>query len=296
MGIPEATMVRSFLSPAQELRSQQVQTAHKRMKCLEEATAEALKYHDKYLAAVEKVMSCLLDSSDTWEDIRTHLGDPNTRNMEITGPSAGRLAAAYNTWKVSKELRMLRDQLEGLQNMSKIGHKHTKTAKKHVEEMEKAAKRCANVNSAENDARIAQCNGKVKEKLLKKKQTQNALLASLDRKVMNDMTSTGTWWCPKLVSQCDELYDAFVKLGHHTLACFSDGASSVPLQQASPQQGAHSTVPNPSPNTSYVAPPANAGLPGDAGYTGNGSTGGPYNVRTTTPGVPLQFDSVPRTV
>lgn len=285
-------MTRTSLSPAQQVRAQQIHAAHTNMKQLEEATAEALKYHDKYLDAMEKVMTCLLNSSDTWEDVRTHIGT-ESRTMDAIAPSGGRLAAAYNTLKVSKELRVLRDQLQGLHIISKSGRQHTKKAKSHLEKMETAARKCAEVNSHEYESKIAQRTGKAKDKLVKEKHEQDALMESLDKTVMNDLKSTGAWWSVKLVSTCDELYNSFVMLGRRTLACFSDGEPSQPISRISP-----AATPQAMPGSFAATPIANRSLPRVAmagtGYAGESPHAGLYNPATTASGVPLQFESVPR--
>jgi hypothetical protein len=266
------------------------------MKQLEEATAEAVKYHDKYLAAMEKVMTCLLNSSDTWRDIRTHLGQGGTTAMDDVAPSGGRLAASYNTWKVSKEMQMLRDQLMTLQDLSKAGRQQTKKAKSDVEELEKAAKKCAEVNSADNEAKIAQRSGSAREKLLKEKKAQNERVGSLDRTVMNSMQSIGTWWCATLVSQCDELYHGFTQLGHRTLACFATSAPQQPDRQQvsvvssnafTHGQGTTATI-----NTSFPT-----GLAMGVGHTRSATSAWPHNTAAATAsGVPVKFDSYPRNV
>lgn len=266
-------MTRSYLSPAQEVRARQINAAHTHVKELEEATAEAIKYHDKYFAAMEKVMTCLLDSSDTWADVRAHLGPTSATAMDSIGPSGGRLAAAYNTLKVSKELRVLRDQLEALKEATKSGRKHTKRAKAHVEEMEKCAKKCAEVNSAEYEAKVTQKTGKAKDKLVLERRSQNTHLSVLDDMVVKDLTSTGTWWCAKLVTHIDEIYDAYVNLGHRTLACFAESTS----QQSAPQPPPAVPTNPPALINNFQNPP--------------NAIAGPYNPATAASGVPLQFES-----
>ncbi|TPP42699.1 hypothetical protein CGC21_11920 [Leishmania donovani] len=194
-------MTKSYLSPDQQLRAQQVYTTHKHLKELSMATKEALIYHDKYIAAMEKVISCLLNNSDTMEDARKHLAQEAAVDIQPTSPTAGRLAAAYSNWRVSAELHMMRTELEFLKEVSTTGREAVKKTKNAVHGLEKVAKKCAHVNSPEFEAKISNKSAKALEKLLHEQRETNTMMMSMENAIKNDMMSLATSWSAKLVTR-----------------------------------------------------------------------------------------------
>ncbi|CBZ29132.1 hypothetical protein, unknown function [Leishmania mexicana MHOM/GT/2001/U1103] len=230
-------MTTSYLSQHQQLRVQQVYTTHKHLKELNIATKEVLVYHDKYLAAMEKLMSCLLNNSDVMEDARRHLAQEAAVVIQPTCPTAGRLAAAYRNWRVSAELQMMRTELEFLKEVSTTGREAVKKTKNAVHGLEKVAKKCAHVNSPEFEAKISSKSGKALEKLLNERQEADTVMMNIENAIKNDMVSLATSWSAKLVTRGDALYTAFRSLGCRTVACFPTTVPTLPQGMPSPAAG-----------------------------------------------------------
>ncbi|CAG9579229.1 hypothetical protein LMJF_31_0750 [Leishmania major strain Friedlin] len=237
-------MTKSYLNQDQQLRAQQVYTTHKHLKELSMATKEALTYHDKYLAAMEHVMSCLLNNSDALEDARKHLTQEAAVDIQPTFPTAGRLAAAYSNWRVSAELHMMRTELEFLKEVSTTGHEAVKKTKNAVHGLEKVAKKCAHVNSPEFEAKISSKSGKALEKLLHEQRETNTMMMSIENAIKKDMMSLATSWSAKLVTRGDALYTAFRSLGCRTVACFP--TTDPTLSQGMPPPAAGYVLSQPS--------------------------------------------------
>ncbi|CAC9518101.1 hypothetical protein conserved [Leishmania donovani] len=252
-------MTKSYLSPDQQLRAQQVYTTHKHLKELNMATKEALIYHDKYIAAMEKVISCLLNNSDAMEDARKHLAQEAAVDIQPTSPTAGRLAAAYSNWRVSAELHMMRTELEFLKEVSTTGREAVKKTKNAVHGLEKVAKKCAHVNSPEFEAKISNKSAKALEKLLHEQRETNTMMMSMENAIKNDMMSLATSWSAKLVTRGDALYTAFRSLGCRTVACFPTTALTLPQRMPPPTAG-------------YVLPPPSSASTSES-YSGGNAVG-----------------------
>ncbi|CAM42514.1 hypothetical protein, unknown function [Leishmania braziliensis MHOM/BR/75/M2904] len=230
-------MTKSYLSQEQQLRAEQVFITHKHLKELNLASEQALAYHDKYLAAMEKVMSCLLNNSDTIESVRTHLAEEAPVNTQPTLPMTGRLAAAYSNWRASPELKMMQTELEFLKEVSATGRHAAKKTKNAVQVLEHMAKKCSKVNTPEFEAKVCSTAGKAQEKLLREQQVKNMEMVKVEKAILNDMISLATSWSTKLITRSDALYTAFAGLGHRTVACFSITAPAVPHRVPLPPAG-----------------------------------------------------------
>lgn len=288
-------MAKTYLNQIQQLRAQQVTTTHRHLKELNLATEEALKYHDKYLAAMEKVMSCLLNNSDAVEDVRKHL--PNNGGAEVvsTFATAGRLAAAFNNWRLSQELQDMRVELELLKKESTTGRHTAKDTKNVVQGLERVAKKCANVNSAEFQEKIDRQSGKSRDKLVREQQEENARLHTIESGIIRDMTSLAVSWSAKLVDRGESLYRAFAAVGRRAVAAFP-GEHGAPHAGAYPPAAAAAAAP---PHPLSTAAPASScsAAAGDYGapaayVSAEGASANAAAVSGgTAAGVPLEFNA-----
>ncbi|KAK7201951.1 hypothetical protein NESM_000263000 [Novymonas esmeraldas] len=220
-------MGKSYLSQTQQLRVQQVCTTHKHLKELNLATEEALKYHDKYFAALEKVMSCLLNNSDAIEDVRRHLDPESAAKVQPTVPTVGRLAAAHSTWHASAELQALRTELEFLKEISSTGRHSAKKTKNSIGGLEKAAKKCEDVNSADYLEKLERKSGKSHEKLLRVQREENTQMERIENGIVEDMRSLAVSLSTKLVTRGTALQHAFASVGFQMSASFADGSTAA---------------------------------------------------------------------
>lgn len=297
---------RECLTADQQKRVQHVRAIHVSMKDLNAALNEAVRCHDRYVDALDKVVNALALQSDTLEDAREHLGQC-AASILPTHAAAKRLCEGFNAWKVSEELRALRKELDDLKQLTESGRQTTKRNKTTVENLEKYAIRCAAVNTADHTAKIEERKGKAREKLMNERRDLNASLATYDASVSLDIQTTGEWWSKMLVTHCDDVYNAFAHLGRRTVAEFpppsrSPAASQAPQPQLPPpqQSAPHSCAPpaaaaatpqghngSGAPPTLYTNYATGVPVPPPAAGTHPGY-GGDAN---TAAGVPLEFQT-----
>ncbi|KAG5496908.1 hypothetical protein GH5_01415 [Leishmania sp. Ghana 2012 LV757] len=244
-------MAKSYLNQHQQLRAQQVSTMHEQLRELSQATKEALKLYAKYLASMEKVMSCLLSSSAAVDHMQSHLNHKDATGAQPTAQTSDRLAGAYSSWRTSAELKMMRTELEFLQEVSTTSRDAAKRTKSAVAALKKAAKKCANVNSPEFEAKTSRSSGKKLEKLLREQRERNAEVKKMESSVSDDVAFLVTSCSSKLVTRCEALYAAFASLGHRTSACFPDvdlkpsRGSPPPAGESAPQRPCSASPPEP---------------------------------------------------
>lgn len=260
-------MSATYLHPVQQLRVHQVVQTHKNLKELNLATEEAVRCHDRYYAALEKVMSCLLNNSDVMEEVRRTGAPDMTTVMAPTAALTSNLVSAYTNWRLSPELDALRGELEALRVLSTEGRHTAKNAKTLSQKVERCATQCAYVNSPAFQSKMAHRTGKAQEKLANEARDVNAKMVEQDMALYQAMKSNSVWWSTKLTGRVQELYGAFARLGGRTAAVF--------------------------PPTLYSAPPPMAlGVPAAAGAAAPAAL--PYiqsrgDAASYTSGVPLDF-------
>jgi hypothetical protein len=227
-------MSATHLSPTQQLRTRQAFQSHKYLKELNEATEEAVRCHDRYFAALEKVMTCLLNNSDILEEVRQTIG-PEGGAIVPTSPSTRQLVAAYTNWKMSPELDALRVELEALRVLSTEGRHSAKKTKLLSGNVERCSKRCTAVNSAEYQAKVARSSAKAQEKLIGEARAANTKMLELDMSLYQELKANSVWWSTKMVCRANEVYGAFSRLGGRTVMVFpaavcgsTAGASAQP--------------------------------------------------------------------
>ncbi|KAG5497551.1 hypothetical protein JKF63_03815 [Porcisia hertigi] len=213
-------MTKVHITDDQQLRVKQVHTTHQHLKELTLATQEALKYHGKYLSAWEKVMNCLSNNSKDVVGMHVHVSQEAAMQMQSTAPTTARLLSAHNNWCHSGEMKMMRAELESLQEVSATACGTTRKLKKTLAELQKAAKKCTDVNSPKYALKISTNYGKSQEKLLRKKREANANMAIVEDTIQNDMRSLATSWSATMVERGGALYAAFAGLGYRMASCF----------------------------------------------------------------------------
>ncbi|KPI83991.1 hypothetical protein ABL78_6966 [Leptomonas seymouri] len=227
-------MTGAHLNPTQQLRSRQAFQSHKYLKELNEATEEAVRLHDKYFAALEKVMTCLLNNRDILEEVRQTIG-PDGAAVVSTAPATTQLVSAYTNWKMSPEMDTLRGELEALRALSTEGRHTAKVTKTLSLTAEQCAKKCAYVNSPEYQAKVAHRSGAAQEKLISEARAENAKLLQLDMSLYQELKANSTWWSTKLAYRANELCSAFSRLGSRIVASFPAPmyavAANAPMMQ-----------------------------------------------------------------
>lgn len=291
------------LDTQQQRRVKHVRAVHTSMKDLNAALSEALRCHDRYYAAMDKVVNLLALHSDTLEDAREQLGSC-VADFTPTHSVAGQLCNAHNAWKASEEMAGLRKELDDLKGLTESGRQMTKRAKTNVEEMEKCAIRCAAVNSTEHRSKIAERSGKAREKALVEQREVNAKMAMLDTKVQQDVQATGVWWSEKVALHCGSLYTTVAQLGQRTVALFplTPAASHAPPSYTAgqpPQKEQPPLPPPPPPPAASSSPPAlysterreTVEMP-VVGQPVNAAQAGGYGAgANSAAGVPLEFQT-----
>ncbi|KAG5495789.1 hypothetical protein JIQ42_02649 [Leishmania sp. Namibia] len=244
-------MTKSYLNQHQQLRAQQLSTMHEQLRELSQATKKALKLHAKYLASMEKVMSCLLSSSAAVDHMQSHLDHKVATGAQPTAQTSDRLAGAYSSWSTSAELKMMRTELEFLHEVSTTSRDAAKRTKSAVAALQKAAKKCANVNSPEFESETSRSSGKKLEKRLREQRERNAEVKKMESSVSDDVAFFVTSCSSKLIIRGEALYAAFASLGHRTLACFPDVGLKpsrglpLPLGESAPPRPYSASPPEP---------------------------------------------------
>ncbi|GET91072.1 hypothetical protein, unknown function [Leishmania tarentolae] len=226
---PHQNMPKSYLTQDQRLRAQHVCSTHKHLKELSLATKEALKYQDKYLSAMERVMNCLSNSSDVMEDARKKFDEEAAVNIQPTSSTTSRLVTAYRTWHMSAEQKMMRTELEYLKEACITGREAVKKTKKTVHVLENVAKKCAHVNSPSFNAKMSRKSGTALEKVLQEQRETNTEMTNIENASKTDMMSLVQSWSAQLATRSDALYTAFGGLGCRTVACFPAPDPALPL-------------------------------------------------------------------
>lgn len=202
---------------------QQVDKTHEHTKALHELAEEALKYHDKYLHAIEKLTTSLMDNSNCMEEMRKSFKD-NGQGMTATYEVTAAVAAAFNTFKASVEVKTLRDCLCRLSDVSTIAKRNAKVTRGKIEEFDVAAKKHAKRTAGDYQQKLAQATGKKKEKLLHEDQAEEELLKKMDGTVKESLHSLCAWWAERLTTESEELYKTYRDVGTHLARCYSDNS------------------------------------------------------------------------
>ncbi|KPA73853.1 hypothetical protein ABB37_09488 [Leptomonas pyrrhocoris] len=225
----------TYLNPTQQLRFRQAAQSHKYLKELNEATEEAVRCHDKYFAALEKVMTCLLNNNDILEEVRQTIG-PEGATVVPTTPATTQLVSAYTNWKMSGEVDALRGEVEALRVLSTEGRHTAKATRILSENVARRARRCADVNRPAYQAKIAHCKGKAQEKLVNNARDENAKMVQMDTLLFQALKANSVWWSTKLTCRTNELYAAFARLGGRAAVAFpvpmyASAAAAAPVTQ-----------------------------------------------------------------
>ncbi|KAG5471299.1 hypothetical protein LSCM1_01374 [Leishmania martiniquensis] len=256
-------MPQTHLTQHQRTRAQYVSTMHEQLKALSLATKEALTYYDKYLVAMEKVMGCLVKSSAAVDDMERYLELKGTAGAPPLSQMSGCLAAAYSRWHTSAELNMMRTELDFLQEVSTTGRRIAKQTKNASAVLDKAAKKCATVNSPKFEAKASCSSGKRLEKLLREQQERNTEMKKIEKAVADDVASLTTSCSTKLATRGRALYAAFASIGHRTLVCFPDVCLN-PSPKAPTGENASAPLPAPPPSSANPTKPHHEDKPPDA--------------------------------
>lgn len=221
-------------------RLQQVDKTHLHTKALHDLAAEAVKYHDKYMDAMERLMSCLLDNSDCMEEMRKRYGEDESNSggpipptYEVTGAVAG----AFNNFKSSVQVKALRDSLNKLADCSTIAKRNAKVSRSKIEEFDAAAKKNAKRNTEETQQKLAAAKGKKREKLLQEQQAEERRMANLNAAVEASIQSLCSWWAEQLAGQAEDLYRAHRDVGSYLARCYADTTqTAAPPPSTLPQR------------------------------------------------------------
>ncbi|KAK7201952.1 hypothetical protein NESM_000263100 [Novymonas esmeraldas] len=251
-------MTKTYLTEEQVRRAEHLAFLHKSLSSLGDATAEAIKYHDKYVAALDKMVGLLLDNSDALEEIRRLFGGAG---IEPTFEVTGQLSTSFTTWKESRELLHIREDLLGLSDTSAVAKRNVKMTEKTCASLEAAQKQCAKLSSPSQQRKMERSVPRQQRLLREKKENTLTLKAELDHAVSESMRSLSAWWAKKLASLSCTLTTDFAKLGELTSKCYAP--PPPPPNPASgpqhPQQQVASAPPT------HTAPPVPAQSHHEAG-------------------------------
>jgi vacuolar-type H+-ATPase subunit H len=240
-------MPKEFLDAEQLQRSDQLYFTHKALSSIEAAAREAVKQHDKYIDAVDKVISAILDNSDCMEETRRLFGSSGETAIAPTFEVTGRLSDAFTAWKSSTEVRKLRADLEALGDLSRTAKRSVKLAEESSSDLEKAAQKAAKYNTKNVEKRMKHG---YSARLTRRKEQWNAAntqVLVMDNAVIESMLSLGKWWSGKLVAVTEGLCASYAHIGAVTTTLFS--SHSVNLSPTGEQLQA---PPSPRPSTQQL--------------------------------------------
>lgn len=214
-------MVKNTYDAEHAHRLQQVDRTHLHTKALHELAVEAVKYHDKYMSVMEKLMSCLLDNSDCMEEMRKRF-DEDGQGITPTYEVTGAVASAFNNYKSSVQVKSLRDILCKLADVSTIAKRNAKVTRSKIEEFGTAAKKRAKRSACENTQKLAQATGKKREKVMRERRADEEQMASMDAAVEESVKSLCGWWAEQLALEAKDLYRAHRDVGVYLARCHED--------------------------------------------------------------------------
>lgn len=248
-------MTRESYDAEQAHRLQQVDKTHLHTKALHDIAVEAVKYHDKYLSALERLTNCIRDNSDCMEGMRKRF-ENNGQGITPTDSITTALAGAFNNFKTSVQVKAMRDTLCKLADVSTIAKRNAKVSRSKIEAYGAAAKKNAKRINEDLPQKIAQANGKKKDKILQEQRAAEEQMASLNTAVEESMHALCTWWAEQLAAETEDLHKACRNLGSYLARCFEEGRQPIapppstlpqhamyPRAESAEMDGATRTVP-----------------------------------------------------
>lgn len=224
-------------------RLQLVDQTHLHAKALHLAAEEALKYHDKYVAAMAEVMSCLLDNSDCMEKMRRLLGEAGQSMIAPTYEATGAVAAAFETVKASVPMKAMRDCLCKMADVSTVAKRNAKVTRTTLEEQDVAARKYAKRAVSETPQKLANVTAKKREKVEQEHRTEEARLVVMDARVLESLSSLCGWWAERLAGEAEELYAVHRHVGLHLTQCYADTTHlTAPPPSVLPQRAVNTQV------------------------------------------------------
>lgn len=273
-----------FLSTAQTMRADQLKMTHKSLSALTDATANAIKYHDKYVAALDTLMVCLLDCSDAVEQTRALFGPSGAASIPPTFEVTGQLAGSFETWKGSPELLKVRHDLDELSETCLVAKRNVKSAEKKESKVEDcAARRAKDAAHLERRSEARYWSASTR----RKKGHFDALsgeMKELDADLILTMKTDGAWWAGRLAALSRMFADDTARLGGAAIRCFAPQQSAPrdapqPAASALPAQGWSSAAPH---TVSDDSPYGTATYVSSPPRIANGfATGTPYRPQLT---------------
>lgn len=213
-------MPKEYLNAEQLQRSDQLYFTHKALSTVQDAAKEAMKQYDKYLEAMDKVVSALLDNSDCVEETRKLFGPRGEQQLAPTFEVTGRLSDAFAAWKASGAVKKMRADLEALGDLSGTAKRSVKLAEKSSSDLEKAAQKAAKYNTDKMERKIDKGRSSRQKRLKEQQDEANAQVQVMDNAVIESMLSLGKWWSGKLVALTDGLYESYADIGTAIISIF----------------------------------------------------------------------------
>ncbi|KPI83993.1 hypothetical protein ABL78_6968 [Leptomonas seymouri] len=202
-------MPKSFLDEAQQQRSDQLFFTHKALSSVQGAATEAVRQYDKYVKAVEKVISTILENSDCIEEMRQSLGPRGEALIPPTFEATSLLFDSFTAWKSSADVKNLRSDLEALADLSCMAKRSVKLAEKSSADLAKAAHKAANFNTKEMERKISDASASRQKRLKAQQDEVNEQARMMDTAVVESMLSLGSWWSKKLIVVAEGLYRSY---------------------------------------------------------------------------------------
>lgn len=210
------------LSTAQAMRSAQLKMTHMSLTALEEAAAKAIAYQGKYMAAVENLISCMLDCSDAVEQTRALLGADGAERMTPTFEVTGQLSQSFEAWKSSAELLQVKHDFETLMHMCTVAKRTTRIGEEQEEQVVKYAARCAKKAPRVRTRGTSPSGSVAAPKRESASHTARvAKLEELNSASSETLKSLGVWWSGKLAKMAQSIIEDLARFGSATVRSFS---------------------------------------------------------------------------
>lgn len=203
-------MSKTEMMQVQKPRMEEMCAAHKRVRELHAATEEAIRCHDKYVAAMDDVMRRFTAASDAMERVRTHLDAEEAAAVPSTCAAAESLAAAHSVWRTSAQQLATRAELEELHTASTMDSGKFDLVKQAMLNVKSAtvadvAARCADPAAAP----------------ITRQERESTKLAHVNNAITSSMTAMATVWATMLTAHGTAFSSALARLSGDSVDCFA---------------------------------------------------------------------------